>query len=139
MDKFAKKDQIDALEAKSNAQKIAFAPIVFQATLALRDFGILELLSRDRKHGMEPQAIANELKLSVYGVNVLLEAGLGAEIVYLEDNRYYLTKTGYFILTDKLTQVNMNFVADVCYKPMAHLQESIAEGKPAGQSGGHLP
>ena len=132
MDKFGKKDQLSALEAKSNAQKIAFAPIVFQATLALRDLGILKLLMRERKHGMGVQAIASELDLSVYGVEVLLEGGLGAEVVYLEDGHYYLTKTGYFILTDNLTQVNMNFVADVCYKPMAHLQDSIVRGEPSG-------
>lgn len=132
MNKFGQKDQIDAVAAKSNAQKIAFAPIVFQATLALRNLGILDALMRERKTGMTATAIADELGLSVYGVKVLLEGGMGAEVVYLEDDRYYLTKTGYFILTDKLTEVNMNFVADVCYKPMAHLQQSIVDGKPAG-------
>lgn len=132
MNSFSKKDSIGALEAKSNAQKIAFAPIVFQATMALRNLGILELLMKKRAKGLEVAEIAQELELSVYGVGVLLEGGLGAEVVYLEDDRYHLTKTGYFILTDKMTQVNMNFVADVCYKPMAHLEQAIVEGKPAG-------
>lgn len=132
MNKFAQKDTLGAVEAKSNAQKIAFAPIVFQATLALRDLGILDLLMQKRKTGLSPEAIATELDLPLYGVKVLLEGGLGAEVVYLDEENYNLTKTGYFILTDKMTQVNMNFVADVCYTPMAHLTEAIVESKPAG-------
>src|SRR5690606_8954963 len=42
------------------------------------------------------------------------------------------SKTGYFILTDKLTQVNMNFVADVCYESMSCLEDSIVKEKPMG-------
>jgi hypothetical protein len=129
---FGKEEHINAFEAKSNAQKIAFAPIVFQATLALRDLGVLAALKKARKQGLDAESIATELGLPLYGIKVLLEAGLGAEIVYLDDGRFYLTKTGYFILTDKLTQVNMNFVADVCYQPMTKLQTAIIEGQPAG-------
>lgn len=132
MNNFGKKDSIDALEAKSNAQKIAFAPMVFQATLALRDLGILALLMNKRSTGMLADTIATELKLPLYGVKVLLEAGLAAEVVYLEEDHYQLSKTGYFILTDNLTKVNMNFVADICYGPMEQLKDSIVEGKPCG-------
>ena len=60
------------------------------------------------------------------------DAGLGAELVTLADNnKYRLTKTGYYIATDNLTNVNMNFVADVCYKAMYHLKDSVTEGKPS--------
>ena len=51
---FGKNRQISAVEAKSNAQKIAFAPVVYQATRALRDLGILELLSRSSDRGRVP-------------------------------------------------------------------------------------
>jgi hypothetical protein len=132
MDNFGKDDQISAFEAKSKAQNIAFAPMVFQAAMALRDLGVLEVLRGNRRHGLDAEFIANELGLPLYGIRVLLEAGLGAEIVYLVDGRFCLTKTGYFILTDKLTQVNMNFVADVCYQPMNKLQDSIVKGQPVG-------
>ncbi|MBT4522687.1 MAG: methyltransferase domain-containing protein [Halieaceae bacterium] len=123
---------MSALEAKSNAQKIAFAPIVYHATRALRDLGILALLMRENKQGMDVPSIAAELNLSNYGVAVLLEAGLGADIVYLDGKRYFLDKTGYFILKDELTRVNMNFVGDVCYSPMANLQQAIVDGEPSG-------
>jgi methyltransferase family protein/O-methyltransferase len=129
---FGKKDSISALEAKYKAQKIAFAPLVFHAARALRDLGILALLLRERKQGMNAAGIATELNLPIYGVKVLLEAGLGAEAVYLEGERYFLTKTGYFILSDELTNVNMNFVGDVCYSAMVSLQQAVVDGEPSG-------
>ena len=132
MNLFGNQKQISALEAKSNAQKIAFAPIVFQATLALRNLGILDLLMKNHSQGLQADTIATELNLPIYGVKVLLEAGLGAELVYLQDNSFYLSKTGYFIIKDKLTQVNMNFVADVCYQAMPCLEDSIVNEKPVG-------
>ena len=132
MNNFGDEPQISALDAKSHAQQIAFAPIVFHASLALRNLGILDLLRQHRKQGMEAEAIAAELELPSYGVKVLLEAGLGAEVVFLRDNSYFLTKTGYFVLTDSMTRVNMDFVADVCYRSMPSLKDSILNQKPVG-------
>ena len=124
-------DNLSALEAKFNAQKIAFAPIMFQAARALRNLGILELLMKKRK-GITLEEIAETLHLSVYGVKVLLEAGLSLEMVRVDDDKWFLTKTGYFIQYDELTRVNMDFTHDVNYLGMFHLDESIKEGKPAG-------
>src|SRR5689334_22456768 len=86
-----------ALQAKFDAQKIAFGPIVFQAAIALRDLGILDFILQRRDTGVTPQEIAEQLNISLYGVKVLLEAGLSAEIVATVDSRYTLTKTGYFL------------------------------------------
>lgn len=124
-------DKISALQAKYNAQKIAFAPIMFQAARALRNLGILELLMKDRS-GISIEEIAQKLGLSIYGVKVLLEAGLSLEMVRVEDNKWHLTKTGYFLQFDQLTRVNMDFTHDVNYKGMFYLEESIREGKPEG-------
>lgn len=121
-----------ALQAKFDAQKIAFGPIVFQAAMAMRDLGILELVFKHRDRGIAPQEIAEQLDISLYGVKVLLEAGLGSGIVAANDGRYTLTKTGYFLLKDELTRVNMNFVNDICYQGMFHLKESIEKQYPAG-------
>lgn len=121
-----------ALQAKFDAQKIAFGPIVFQAALAMRDLGILELIFRHRDAGITPQDIAEKLGITLYGVKVLLEAGLGCEIVSANEDRYTLTKTGYFLLKDELTRVNMNFVNDICYQGMFYLKESIEKQYPAG-------
>ena len=125
------KDNKSALQAKFDAQKIAFAPIMFQASLALRNLGILELIKRKRK-GIAIETIAEELKLTVYGVKVLLEAGLSLELVIVENDLYKLTKTGWYILCDDLTRVNMDFTQDVNYEGVFSLEDSIREGKPTG-------
>ena len=125
-------DDKTALQAKFDAQKIAFSPIMFQAAKALRDLGILEYLLKHRRKGAFLEDISNNLKLSEYGVKVLLEAGLSLEMVMVEDEKWSLTKTGYFIQSDKLTKVNMDFTNDVNYLGFFHLQEAIKKGKPEG-------
>lgn len=123
-------DKKNVVQANLDAQKIAFAPIMFQAAKSLRNLGILEYLFNKDKASIE--TIAAELNLSVYGVKVLLEAGLSLEMVYLKDNEFILTKTGYFILRDKMTNINMDFTQDVNYLAINHLEESIVNGKPEG-------
>lgn len=125
-------DEKSALQAKYDAQKIAFAPIMFQASKALRDLGILEYLLKNKRKGASIETIANELKLSVYGVKVLLEAGISLEMVMAKEGLFYITKTGYYILSDELTKVNMDFTHDVNYLGMFNLQDSIKNGKPEG-------
>jgi hypothetical protein len=125
-------DRKSALEAKFDAQKIAFAPIMFQAALALRDLGILEEVRRSRKSGISMEEIAGKLELSLYGVKVLLEAGLSLELVWVEEGLYRITKTGWYILKDDLTRVNMDFTNDVNYLGMHSLSDSIRSGKPTG-------
>jgi len=125
-------DKKSALQAKFDAQKIAFAPIMFQASKALRDLGILEFLMKKRRKGISIEEVAEELKLSVYGVKVLLEAGISLDMVMAKDGLFFITKTGYFILSDELTKVNMDFTHDVNYLGMFKLKESIENGKPEG-------
>ncbi len=127
-----KNEDKSALEAKFDAQKIAFAPIMFQAAKALRDLGILELICQKRKEGITKEDIAKKLNISVYGVKVLLEAGLSLEIVEVREDKFTLTKTGWFILKDELTRINMDFTNDVNYLGMFSLIDSIKTGKPTG-------
>lgn len=130
---FFRKDNKRAIDAKIEAQKIAWAPFVFQAARVLRDLGILELLENSRDEGMTIEEVAGKLNLSIYGARVLMEAGLGMELIYLnKDDKYALTKTGFFILNDEMTKINMDFVHDVCYQGMYFLEESIRNGKPEG-------
>jgi hypothetical protein len=124
-------DNKRAVQAKYDAQKIAFAPIMFQAALALRNLGILELV-KDSEEGITMDEVSENLNLPIYGVKVLLEAGLSLEVVRVEDSRFHLTKTGWFILCDELTRVNMDFTNDVNYLGMFSLTESIKTGKPTG-------
>ena len=129
---FFTKDDKSAFEAITAAQFIAFAPIVFQATKSLRDLGILAAVEESSTIGLTLEEIYIKLKLSEYGVRVLLEAGLGIGLVVKNDDKYIITKTGLFILNDRMTNVNMDFTNDVCYEGMFSLTESIKQGKPTG-------
>jgi len=124
-------DKKTALQAMYDAQKIAFAPIMFQAAKSLRDLGILETIKKNRK-GITIEEISEQTKISVYGVKVLLEAGLSLEMIRVENDKFFITKTGWYILKDELTRVNMDFTNDVNYIGMHSLSESIKTGKPTG-------
>ena len=130
---FSQNDTKTALEAQYEAQKIAFAPIIFQVAKSMRDLGILESLYRHSKSGLTIEEIAKEVDLSHYGVQTLLETSLSADIVKLDDNdRYFITKTGYFLLKDEMTRVNMNYNHYVNYQGLYYLDEAIKEGKASG-------
>lgn len=129
---FFSKDKKTAFEAVSYAQFIAFAPILFQASKALRDLGVLELISQTADNGLSLEEIYQKLNLKEYGARVLLEAGLGIGLLIKKEDKYIITKTGLFILNDRMTRVNMDFTNDVCYEGMFSLQDSIKEGKPTG-------
>lgn len=132
MTNFYAKDRKTALEAKHYAQAIAHGPILFQVARVLRNKGILSAIEGE-KTGISLKHIVEKTKVSEYGARVLLEAALGMELVTIDDKgNYFLAKTGYFILHDPLTNVNMNFVQDICYKGLFHLEEAIDTGKPAG-------
>lgn len=122
-----------ALQAKFDAQKIAFAPLVFQAAIALRNLGILRSLEANKEEGRTAADVARELNLTEYGVEVLLDMGLAAELVeHPSPGHYRLSKTGFFIEYDDLTRANMDFVQDVCYQAMFGLEDSVRQGKPEG-------
>ena len=93
------KDSRRAVDAKFKAQEIAFAPLSFQAARALRETGILERVATSGESGCTAEVIAKDLGLSVYGVGVLLEMGLGMELVKLsgaaEELSYVLVKLGF--------------------------------------------
>lgn len=132
---FKKNQPNDALSAKFEAQKIAFAPMVFQAAKALVDLDILAFLEKNRETGASIPEVASATDLTEYAVEVLLECGLSSHIVHLDDaddGRFHLSTVGYFLLHDAMTQVNMNFVHDVCYQGMFHLQDSLKDSRPAG-------
>ena len=125
-------DTRNALEAKEYAQWIAFAPMVFQASRIMRDNGILRQIEKSRRTGITIDDLVKKTGLPMYTTRVLLEAGLGIGLVYLSEEKYFLTKTGYFLLNDELTRVNLDFTNDVCYKGLADLDKSLVNGKPEG-------
>lgn len=124
-------DEMSAIDARFEAQKIALAPIIFQAARLLRDLGILKTLRRVPS-GLTLEEISDKVETSSYGVRVLLEAGLAAGLVRSEDRRYALTKTGAYILSDEMTRINMDVVHHCCFQPMYYLEDAIRERKPVG-------
>ena len=130
--KFFNKDNKSALEAKGLAQWIAFGPVVFQIARVLRNTGILGLLLEKGSAGLTQEEIREHIKIPAYGLRILLESGLGIGLVIENEGKYSITKTGTYIHNDPLTNVNMNFIHDVCYKGLFDLDKSIETGKPEG-------
>jgi len=126
-----KKEKISALEAQYEAQKIAFAPVIFQVVRTMREFGILKLLS-DNKDGLSMEEISKKSEISLYGVKVLIESAVVASVVLEEDDRYYLSKIGYFLENDTMTKINMDFNHYVNYKGFYDLDKSIKSKKAIG-------
>jgi ubiquinone/menaquinone biosynthesis C-methylase UbiE len=129
---FFSKDTRNALEAKEYAQWIAFAPMVFQASRILRNSGILTQIETSRKKGITLGELVEKVKMPLYGVRVLLEAGLGIGLIFINEDKYALTNAGYFILNDELTRVNFDFTNDVCYEGLQSLDKSIKNARPEG-------
>ncbi|HEY0940107.1 MAG TPA: methyltransferase [Steroidobacter sp.] len=119
-------------DALIDAQKLAFAPLAFHAALALRDLGILATLLDGGSEGLTAERIAELTHLPLYGVKVLLEGGVVCDLVALDGDRFRLRQLGQLVLRDAMTRANMDFTADVCYRGMAHLRETVTTGKPAG-------
>jgi len=136
------KDAIRAVDAKFEAQKIAFAPLVFQAVRALLELGLLEAIADSGEKGLTLGEAMQKAAISPYGAKVLLEVALGMNIVKtlpqkVEDgssheDSFVLGKIGWFLLEDEMTRVNFNFVNDVCYKGAFELKRSVEAGKPLG-------
>jgi len=126
------KKQLRAVEALQEAQKIAFAPYIFQASISLRKLGILEYIF-NQKNGATLEEIAKGTSVSEYGVGVLLEIAESSDIVIEDENGVFeLTKIGYFLTFDQTVNVNINFNNDICYKGLYHLNDSIVNGKAEG-------
>lgn len=127
-------DPMSALQAKEAATRLAFAPIAFQAALSLRDLGLLAALDEAGATGLDLEGVAARSGVSAYGCGVLLDMGLSARVVCQRAGRFTLSRIGHFLLHDGMTRANMDFTAEVCWRPLAHLADAIREGRPAGLS-----
>lgn len=125
--------KMTAYEAISEAQKIAYGPLVFQAVRVMRDMGILDELDRSGQEGRTAAEMADSLGISLYGVETLVESGLSSGVLEQNENdRIVLSKVGHYLLHDEMTRVNMDYNHYICYQGMFHLDEAIAQQKPSG-------
>lgn len=133
LEKAYTQEHLSAREAQRLAEFIAWGPVVFQASRLMVKFGILEAI-RNADEGMTRQELVEQTGLSDYAVKCLLEASLciGTVLVDKDTERYTLSKTGWFLLNDPATRVNIDFNHDVNYEGWFHLEESLRNGKPEG-------
>jgi len=119
--------------AFEDAQKIAFAPMIFQAVFALREQGILSILNSSDVP-LSEEKISELSGLDFYRTRILVEAGVAADVISRVDYGYTISKSGYLLLNDDMTRRNFDFTNDVCYKGVFELNSSIKTGKPEGLS-----
>ncbi len=126
----------DNYSARYAAQRLAFAPLMFQACRVLRDVGLLEALSKARARGLTVAEALEGSLLSRYAAELLFEAGLASGLCTCSDvesePRFFITNMGVYWLRDPLTRVNTDFVHYVCYEGAFQLQQALLEGLPAG-------
>jgi ubiquinone/menaquinone biosynthesis C-methylase UbiE len=127
------KENLNAREAQRLAEFIAFGPAIFQTARIMLKFGIMDYL-RDSEHGLTIEEVASKANISGYAAKCLLEASLSIGIVLIDadSNRFTISKTGWFLINDPATRVNINFNHDVNYRGWFNLEESLLEGKPVG-------
>ena len=129
------------LPARLEAQKIAFGPVVFQCLRVAWKSGLLAQIEQAGKTGASIEELATgNVELSVYAISVVLESALSAGAVWRESGRYGLTRVGDNVLHDELTQININYVHDICYQGLFALDACLREEKPLGlQTLGNWP
>src|SRR5574344_1965759 len=101
-DKYYSKEQLTAGEAQRKAQEIAFGPIVFQVSRIMIRRGIFQFLSDNEGHTLEE--ISQHAALSRYATQILLESSLTAGTILISEDKYRLSKTGWFLLNDKMAE-----------------------------------
>ena len=128
------KEQLSAVEAQRRAEFIAWGPAVFQSQRLMIKLGLFDMLRDCGDEGLTRAEIAERTGLSDYAAKCLLEASLciGSVLVDADNGRYTLSKTGWFLLNDPATRVNIDFNHDVNYEGWFHLEEALLEGRPAG-------
>ena len=124
-------EQQTAREAQRLAQEIAFAPVVFQVSRLMLKYGILAQLSHANQ-GLTRAEIAQAANISDYAAQVLLEASLTIGTILTRDDRFFISKAGWFLLNDKMARVNLDFVQEICYQGLFDLDATLQSGKPEG-------
>jgi ubiquinone/menaquinone biosynthesis C-methylase UbiE len=119
-------------KAYRQVHALAFSPLLFNAAMAARNMGVLHAVQKAKRAGITPADVAIQADVSLYAARVLLEGCLALELVAFDGTLYRLTDAGHLWLTDRMTQVNANFVQDICYAGAAHLEVSLRTGTPAG-------
>lgn len=134
LEKAYTKERLSARDAQRMAEFIAWAPVAFQASRLMVKFGLLSYIRDAGEAGTTRAELVERSGLTDYAVKCLLEASLCIGTVFIDSDtdRYTLSKTGWFLLNDPATRVNLEFNHDVNYEGMFKLEEALLKGKPEG-------
>lgn len=124
-------DGLSAIEAQRKAQEIAFAPTVFQVSRLMCKFKILQYMS-EHNNGSTFEDIRKHTGLSDYTLHVLMAASLSIGTIIIKNGLFYISKTGLFLINDRMTKINMAFNHDVNYQGMFYLETSLLNECPEG-------
>lgn len=119
-----------AYEARCEAQRLAFAPVAFQCVLLARRRGLLAAL--EAQPGCTAAEAGANCGLSEAGARLLLENGLPVGVTQQVEGGWRLGPVGHYVLHDRMTQVNFDFIQDVCWEGLKDLEASLEEVRPAG-------
>lgn len=123
-----------AFDARFEAQKIAFGPVVFHCVRYACKRGMLQALAEAGAHGLTLDELEATGRWTRYALKLVLESCLSAGVVLLEGGRWQLDKVGFCLISDDITRINFDFVHDVCYQGLFELERSLDAGKPLGLS-----
>lgn len=136
-----RKNRPNYLETLESAQRLAFAPLIFQAAAAALRFGLLRVIAENP--GISSDAAAKKAGMTAYAAEVvtdmLVPAGILERTALNEDDEngksgrgLKTTPTGDLLVYNEMTRANFFFAESVCYAGLAFTREALAEGKPAG-------
>lgn len=121
-----------AFDARFEAQKIAFGPVVFHCVRYAWKRGMLSALAEVGDRGCSLDELQARGPWSRYALKLVLESCLSAGVVHIEAGRWQLDKAGFCLISDDITRINFDFIHDVCYQGLFELERSLDEGKPLG-------
>ncbi len=121
-----------AFDARFEAQKIAFGPVVFHCVRYAWKRGMLQALADAGEQGITMDALEATGRWHRYALKLALESCLSAGVVLIENGRWQLDKAGFCLISDEITRINFDFVHDVCYQGLFELERSLDAGKPLG-------
>ena len=128
----SREHKTNLLHAFEEAQKIAFAPFIFQAVASAKKTGLLDTLGQSEK-SLTVYELSVQTGLSTYAVQILVDILVASNVIELrEDSSYRLGLVGKCLIYDLMTEVNFDFTNLVNYKALSHTTESLQTGRPCG-------
>jgi hypothetical protein len=120
-----------------DAHRIAFAPVVFKVVQVMRRSGLLRSLVNARRW-IATDELQPDSGFSAYALTIVLETAYSAGLIErrrIDSSReveWKATQLGRVIERDALVGANLDFVDDVCYRALDHLDQALREEKPVG-------